>query len=175
MQACTPLHPNQSRVSFTAEILDVTINSCRCDSQNLSSFDFYSHLMYLSRSVSQTARAAICRDDEVVKSLRAGCDDWTPGCLCGQPKSETDLRRPLAGDVSARSEMNMRTAGSLLEIRLCYTTNGSANLRFCPCVQAYAVIERQEHCIFNAQTFFSKEISSEMRLIPSMNLFWTTI
>jgi len=73
---------------------------------------FCSHLMYLSRSVRQTARAAICCADGVVKSLHAGCGDWTPGCPCGQPQSETDLRRLLAGNLSARSEMNMRTTGS---------------------------------------------------------------
>jgi len=82
--------------------------------------------MYLSRSVRQTARAAICRADGVVKSLHAGCDDWTPGCPCRQPQSETDLQRPLAGDLSARSEMNMRTAGNyyivitpLMWVRIC--------------------------------------------------------
>jgi len=72
--------------------------------------------MYLSSSVRQAARTAICRDDKVVKSLRARRGNWTPGCPwcgpCEQPQSKTDLRRPLAGDVSARSEMNMRTAGS---------------------------------------------------------------
>jgi len=87
---------------------------------------FYSHLMYVSSVVRQMAKPAICHADGVVKSLRTDCGDWTPGCPCGQPQSETDLRRPLAGDLSVRSEMNMRTAGSyyntvtpLMGMRIC--------------------------------------------------------
>jgi len=41
----------------------------------------------------------------------------------------------------------------------------------------YAVKFEQEHCIFNAQNFFSKEMSNKIRLVPSMNvsLFYITL
>jgi len=116
-------------IVYNWNILDVTINSVvAATHKNYRLSTFTAIWCTYQCLLETTARAAICRDYGVVKSLRACCGDWTPGCRCEQPQFTTSVSRRFI-----RLQWNEYENSRKLLYRS-HPTNASANLRFCPCV-----------------------------------------
>ena len=133
---------------------------CRRNSQNLSFFDFYCYLMYLSMSVRNNRKSSNLshwRCKVITRWLR-----WQD---CRMSVQVTPVRDGFTTSVSRRfirPQWNeYENSGKLLYRS--HTTNASANLRFCPRVSL--------RCNWTTRALhFSKDMSSEIRRVPSTNV-----
>jgi len=145
------------------EFLDATINSVVAATHKIYRLSTFTAIWCICQSLLETTtRAAICRDDGVVQSLRADSRVSV---------QVTSVRDGFTTSVSRRCTCpqwnEYENSGKLLYRS--YPTNGSANLSFCPCVLRCNWMIRALH--FQRANFLSKEMSNKIRLVPSMNVF----